>query len=107
MLGRAAGQAVLNDDAYFLGHLFTFPPSIMLHRAVALPCDHEQRGGQAPAELPAAPSQTCGVSGVPCSSSHRPPGLHASYYPHARAARPGAGSLGSGDVASLGPSLRP
>jgi hypothetical protein len=28
LLGRAAGQVVLQDDGYFLGHRFTFPPSI-------------------------------------------------------------------------------
>src|SRR5215472_10957354 len=31
LLGRAAGQVVLQDDAYFLGHLFTFLPSMVLH----------------------------------------------------------------------------
>jgi len=41
LLGRAAGQVVLKDDAYFLGHLFTFSPSMVLHRTVTVPCDRE------------------------------------------------------------------
>jgi hypothetical protein len=32
---RAAGQVVFKDDGYFLGHVFTFPPSRVLHRTVA------------------------------------------------------------------------
>jgi hypothetical protein len=27
LVGWAAGQVVLQDDAYFLDHIFTFPPS--------------------------------------------------------------------------------
>jgi len=39
--GRAAAQVVLLDHAYFLGHLFTFSPSTVVHRAVAVPCGRE------------------------------------------------------------------
>jgi hypothetical protein len=36
-LGWAAGQVVLKEDAYFLGRLFTFSPSMVLHRTVVVP----------------------------------------------------------------------
>ena len=39
--GRAAGQVVLQDGGYFLGHLFTFSPSRALHRTVAASCDRQ------------------------------------------------------------------
>jgi len=39
--GRAAGQVVLQDDGCFLGDLFTFSPSMVLHRAVVVSCDRE------------------------------------------------------------------
>jgi len=51
LVGWAAGQVVFKDDGYFLGHVFTFPPSIVPARTVAVPCDREQRHGQAPADL--------------------------------------------------------
>jgi hypothetical protein len=38
---RATGQVILQDDSYFLGQLFTFSPSRVLHRTVAMPCDRE------------------------------------------------------------------
>jgi len=51
LVGWAAGQVVFKDDSYFLGHAFTFPPSIVPARTVAVSCDRAQRHGQAPAEL--------------------------------------------------------
>jgi hypothetical protein len=39
--GRAACQVVLEDDGYFLGHLFTFSRSMVLHRTVAVSYDCE------------------------------------------------------------------
>ena len=51
LLGRAAGQIVPKDDGYFLGHVFTFPRSRVLHRTVAVSCDCEQRRSHPPAEI--------------------------------------------------------
>jgi hypothetical protein len=41
LLGRTAGQVVLQDNGYFLSHLFTFSLSMVLHRSVTVPGDRE------------------------------------------------------------------
>src|SRR5215472_18876411 len=46
LLGRATGQVVLQDDAYFLGHLFTFSPSMVQHRTAAVPATVSNAAGR-------------------------------------------------------------
>jgi hypothetical protein len=68
--GRAAGQVVFEDDAYFLGHLHL----LAVNGACTVPwpacCDREQRRGSGAGAAGCSPGQTSISDGQPCSYSY-------------------------------------